>query len=270
MKHLVGVALLLGLPACWLLPDPNSVAEMSKAVGWARATSVDVDNAQPVYLGPTADCRATEVQKTDLLFVFVHGIGGLGPEWRVPMAVLGVNAPVYVFRWLPFQARDAIVEVLSAGVTTLLRCSNARRLVVLAHSAGGVVASFAAARMAVPITSDHAQIDLVTVASPLAGTRARVRNADGSEEARFILDLGSAIREYPPTALNVSVTHFVTHYPPDEVMKPNGDGYLPNDPNVGVPGAQRIDIPNLDHDASLAWVAEHLTQHLELSSKLQQ
>jgi alpha-beta hydrolase superfamily lysophospholipase len=154
-----------------------------------------------------------------------------------------------------------LVEELSAGVSRLSTClsGHGHPIVLLAHSAGGVIASFAAARINVPVGVTLPGVFIMTVASPLAGTMARISAADGTAEPRFVMDLGTAITSYPAAAFGVQVVHLRTSFPADPHMEVTKEGHLPNDPSVGVAGARQINLPvELSHDASLLYVARKI------------
>lgn len=197
------------------------------------------------------------------LLVMVPGIQGDGVEWEHSLDALYEAQPVAIlmYRWTPFDTRDALADGLGAGLSRLLEClpEASGRTLVLAHSAGGVVSSFAASRVqAPPSKNGQPPITLVTVASPLAGTVPRESNPDGSEQARFMLDLGTAIGGYP-SAPNVRAIHLRTQYPADEVMKPSRDQHLPNDPKVGLPGSRQLTLSEgFGHVGALVWAAHRI------------
>ncbi|HEV8324202.1 MAG TPA: hypothetical protein VG389_21470 [Myxococcota bacterium] len=192
------------------------------------------------------------------VYVFVHGIKGDGPEWWPVVPVVASLHPgaMYMFRWLPYEGRDALVEALAGGVSRLGQClaGRAKAVVILAHSAGGVLAARAAASIKVP--AGGAPVHVVTVAAPLAGTGERKGRSDGAEEAKFLLDLGTSLPPYAAAAAGVDVTHLRTHWPADTVMKPDEHGRAPNDPTWAVPGARVVELPaELTHDGALLFAA---------------
>ena len=198
------------------------------------------------------------------IFVFVHGLGADRSEWHSVLPMLKETHPsgMFMFRWSPVAARDPLVEALSAGISRLAQClaGHARPIWVLAHSAGGVIAAYAAGRINVPVGTPLPGVTIFTVGSMLAGTLTRAANADGTEQPLLFLNLGQTITEYPSAAYGVQVFHLRTSYPADYFMKPEPGGRLPNDPSVGVKGARQIDLPpELAHDAALLYVAKKIT-----------
>ncbi len=191
------------------------------------------------------------------ILVVVHGIGGDGAEWENSLSLLLRAEPraTFMFRWVSMGSRDAMVSRLAMGVSRLSHCTH-HPILILAHSAGGVLASYATASIVA-----EAEVTLVTVASPLAGTLARRPADTGEEQLYFLFDLGSRIATYPPAAPGVRVFHLATQYPADHVMAPGKDGTAPNDPQVGVPGATHLTLPaDLSHVGALSWVARRMAR----------
>ena len=164
----------------------------------------------------------------------------------------------HLYRWVPWDERDAIASGFAVGISHLLNCvpSADGHLLVVAHSAGGIVAGFGATRFAIPRRERAGPaLYLMTVSAPLAGMNDRKPNADGREEVRFLLDWGTRISGYPVAPTSISVVHLRTQYPADTVMKPTAKNELPNDPAIGVPGAKQIELPTgLTHDGALTYV----------------
>ncbi|MBK7865155.1 MAG: hypothetical protein IPJ65_42475 [Archangiaceae bacterium] len=237
----------------------RTIAEKMGVSGWfrcdgegktykSRFTGLDL-------LSPGLACPS--VRDTDKpIVVLVHGVGGDGPEMEevVPKLAAWGPAALYMLRWVPYDDRDAISARIAKGVSRLAECAPDRQIVVIAHSAGGVVTSLAAAQIVAGPTLIH----VLTVASPLAGTVRRAGNPDGSQEATMMLDLGTRIAGYPPAAANVHVAHLRTHAPADHIMVPSGD-LLPNDPKIGVPNGEQLELPGeLSHSGALGYVVDEL------------
>ncbi len=197
---------------------------------------------------------------TKPIVVFVPGIGGDGEEMRASLPVLMESKPasVFMFRWIPFERRELIVTRLAKGVSRLAECLPGApgRLLVIAHSAGGVIASFAVGRMTAPGPVGEARwLTVLTVAAPLAGKGRRDARPDGNGEAIFFLDLGTRILSYPAPTHGIQVVHLRTFAPADSVMEADQD-LIPNDPKIGVPGAPQVDLPRgLSHPEALKYVA---------------
>lgn len=192
------------------------------------------------------------------VYILVHGVAGPGSEWWPVIPTLNANRPegIFLFRWNVTQPRAEIVQSLVTGINRIAACHPAGNPVVLAHSAGGVVVSFAASHLAIP---EGRGLQIFTVASPLSGVGLHNREEDEEGLGRFMLDLGATKTGFPAAAPNVRVTHFRTQYPGDLVMEPRFKQHSPNQPGVGVKGATEIDLPdNLTHDGSLLFVARRL------------
>lgn len=254
---IVVVALALVASGCFT----RRIAERMGVSGWFRC-----DLPGETYkkrfegvklLDGEAPCPAVGEDTSKPIVVLVHGIGGDGPEMEqvVPLVADWRPPAAFMLRWVPYDDRDEVAVRLAAGISRLAACAPQHHLLVIAHSAGGVITSQAASRV---VLGDRAPIDVWTVASPLAGTVRRAGNADGKAEATLMLDLGSRITQYPAAAPGVNVKHLRTSAPADHIMVPSGD-LLPNDPKVGVPGAPQLDLPaDLTHEGALTYVVKQL------------
>lgn len=192
------------------------------------------------------------------VFIFVHGIGGVGAEWWAVVPTLAKLDPsaMFLFRWNATQTREVILESLVTGINRITACSPGVRVVVLAHSAGGVLLSFAASRLKV-----EQKVELLTCSSPLAGIGYHSKIDNDDDDTRFFNDLGSTKTGYTAAAPNVVVTHYRTQYPADHVMKPNVFGHSPNQRGIKVEGATEVDLPSdLTHDGALIYLAQQLAR----------
>jgi pimeloyl-ACP methyl ester carboxylesterase len=230
--------------------DPREAYERALGPRWERVQCKDVE------------LRADALASGRVL-VAVHGMGGDGAEWSELLPALARLHPsaAFMFQWKPHVERRELVRALSRGLERIAACSrgHAEEIWVIAHSAGGVLASRAAGELR--IQDDEPRVRLWTIASPLAGTgmRAEPGSFDGSD--RFAVELGGLMGAYRPAGPRVTVVHLRTRAPADSVMKPGTGGHLPNDPAVGVPSAPQVDLPEtLTHDGSLRWVVERLLE----------
>lgn len=178
--------------------------------------------------------------------VAVHGWFGAGPEWEASLASL--PGDVWFYRWSPFQAGEDIFAGLAEGLAALDDCG--RPVYVLAHSAGGVVASKSSGRFAAP----EAPITVLTVASPIGGIG--LKDPVAEPEGPFARHFGERIEDYAAPPEGVRVLHLRTS-PASDPFSRVRKGHDPV--AVRVPGATVVDLPvELGHDASLVWVAERL------------
>jgi pimeloyl-ACP methyl ester carboxylesterase len=218
----------------------------------ARLTSVDLEALKCDELFPRG---------TRQLTVTVHGIGGAGEEWEPALAPLAAgNTPLYMYRWLPTGSREGIAHALADGLNRIQEClrGNSARLLVIGHSAGGVLAATAAS-MLKPDSPDIAdRIAIVTVAAPLGGMA--LKETTGRGWKSFIEELGTDLHSYAAAAPGVRVLHVRTHPRADQYAfnsSPVGhdEGWSP----PGVPGARAIDLDEtVEHSASVAWAAKAL------------
>lgn len=266
-SHCLLIVLLLTGSTC----TRRFVGEASGSYGWfqidAHGPPSD-DLTQPsrrlerLALGPTHPPCEELQNRVDLnssapMLILVHGFGGFGPEWENSIAIVMRARPSagFVYKWVPYEDRDLMAQRMAGALTHLAHCTR-RSMIVLAHSAGGVLSSHAVSQLVLP---EGVKLDLLTVASPLAGALARTPPESGEAELAFVLDLGRRIKHYPPAALGVRVWHLRTRFPADNIMEPGADGLSPNDISTGVPGAQRVTLPRaLSHMGSLTWVARKL------------
>src|SRR5258708_3721429 len=110
----------------------------------------------PVSLtDPLVPCRAMlslQHDETGPLLVLVPGVSGDGPEWSsdvTPLLLASHPSAVFMLRWVPYDSRDAVAQRLALGISRLAQClpHASGRLIVLAHSAGGLVSSYGASLM---------------------------------------------------------------------------------------------------------------------------
>lgn len=237
--------------------SPVTIARQLGTVGWFQAGPDQ--KWRPVGHDASCEALASKVREGQVI-VFVHGVKGDGEEIRGLLPVIEKANPsaVFLYRWVAWDERDAIARGFAVGISHLLECLPwiDGKLLVVAHSAGGIVVSFGATRIAVPDRPRKGPaLYVMTVASPLAGMHARPPNSDGRAEAKFMLDFDTGITGYPVAPLAMAAAHLRTQYPGDSVMKPSGT-HLPNDPSVGIPGAKQFDLPaDLTHDSALDYVA---------------
>jgi pimeloyl-ACP methyl ester carboxylesterase len=242
-------------------------------VSWHRVLSLKVDlqtAPQPeksynalfsdvALLEPGAPCPKLDAGEEGDPIVLVPGITGDGREWWPALLQLGRTQPqgIFMFRWSAQKKRGALVDAFARGLERLASCMvGTERIRVVAQSAGGVLASFAAGRM--HLAQQAPRVEVLTVASPLAGTGLQPDGAPDPED-RFIVELGGTYPPYPGPAQGVTVVHLRTQAPSDPVMRPSSSGHWPNDPQVGVRGARQVDLPqSLGHDEALAYVCARL------------
>jgi hypothetical protein len=250
--------------ACTLL------SACARPSGWFRAdrppSREDAydERFEPITLTPDGPCEpvlARQGDPTHRIIVLVPGIGGDGDEMHQSLPVLMTLQPasVFMFRYGPFEPRDALAIRLALGISRLAACipHSAGRLLVLSHSAGGVLSSLAASRVTPP-PGEGDWLTVLTVASPLAGTNRVPAPSTPPGERPLMLELGVKIPSYPAAVPGVRVVHLRSSAQSDGYMRQSGD-HVPNDPNVGVPGAAQLSLPaELDHGAALVYVAKRI------------
>lgn len=224
--------------------------------------SLEPHPGTPVTLAASDTCPALDGAAPGPVVVLLPGIGGDVSNVREVHDVLGELTPraVLTFRWAAYEETATLLSRFSIGLNRLAACSEPGvPVLVLAHSAGGVLASLAANR----ITAD-ARVVVVTVASPLGGVDRASPRADRLSYRPFALELGTKLLRYPAPAKGVQFVHVRTHPEGDEVMTPAPSGHRPDDPRAVVPGALEHALPeHVSHEASLLLAAQTLVRSPE-------
>ncbi len=250
----------LQVAACLLLCScatfsPVTIARELGSAGWFQA-----DGEMQWQRLEKEECLLQPTPEGQVI-VLVHGSKGDGNEINALLPALAKAKPaaLLLYRWVAWDNRDGVARGFAAGISHLLRCAPWAdgQVVVIAHSAGGIVVGHGATGIVIPPRDRTGPaLFVLTVASPLAGLTDRPPNEDGRGEVRFLLDWGTYIQKYPVGPLAMAAVHLRTQFPADPVMKPTAH-HAPNDPNVGIPGARHIDLPaELTHDGSLIYVVD--------------
>ncbi|MBS1150282.1 MAG: hypothetical protein H6Q89_1980, partial [Myxococcaceae bacterium] len=251
--------LLLLLSGCALF-NPVTIARDTGQIGWFQAD----EHLQWVPVEQEQSCEAIAAKvREGPVVVFVPGVRGAGEEINAMLPRLARTQPssFFLYRWVPWVERDAITRGFAAGISHLLDCVPwiDGRLLVVAHSAGGVVVGYGATWLDVPRRDRKGPaLYVLTVAAPLAGMEEVAPKNGGPKEAPFILDFGTRIDGYPVSPSAMAAVHLRTQYPGDPVMRVRSR-LVPNDPTVGFPGARQIDLPAaLSHDGAMKYVLEKI------------
>jgi pimeloyl-ACP methyl ester carboxylesterase len=192
---------------------------------------------------PLADGASSRV-------VLVGGGFGFGDEWRpVVDALRAANIDFYVFDW-PGPWRDPSIpaHALSADLQADLdRSASLRRLLVLSHSAGGMLAGWAVRRLRVP---DGKQVVLAAIAAPRE-VNLTPFHPNESINTPLGFALGGVDAPTPPLPIGVVIVEFLTE---DAPAQPR--------PGVVYLGAR------VSHDQSVASAGVPLVQALARSGDL--
>lgn len=253
----------------WLLPllclcscatlGPMQLARTMGAAGWFQADGPLRWKALDRHAG----CEAIGARVPDddgNVVILVPGVKGDGDEIASLMATVSTSKPsaVFLFRWVPWDERDRVAQDFALGVSRLLECAPwvDGRVLVVAHSAGGLVVGYGAARIDIPIRERNGPaLYALTVAAPMAGVNVRPSLPNGEARERFMLDFATDITGYPFAPTAMSIVHLRTQFPSDVVMQPVGD-HSPNDIHVSIPGARQVELPvKLGHNEALQFVA---------------
>ena len=104
--------------------------------------------------------------------LFVHGIDKLPyyPEWVLPIGyAIEKKITTLIFTWDPAQNIHDSQKILGASIEGILKLYPNEKLTVIAHSAGGILATLAFSNLKL---EDQKRVLLHTVASPLYGYKA--------------------------------------------------------------------------------------------------
>ncbi|MBK7858659.1 MAG: hypothetical protein IPJ65_08565 [Archangiaceae bacterium] len=223
--------------------------------GWFR---VDRQPAALAWQGSQA-CPAVEGPGPAVMLV--PGIGGDTQNNDEVKAVLNGLQPaaMFTFRWSPMEDTRALLDRFSEGVEHLSACLPPRRqVVVLAHSAGGVLAALAAGDLELGQQARERELLLITVASPLAGHGYASWRTALLTHKPFVMTLGGNLT-YARAPEGVKVFHLRTHAASDHVMRPTPGWHWPDHPDAVVPGATEHALPvQVGHDDALLWAARAL------------
>ncbi len=220
----------------------------------------NVPDPSPVALEHQGDCP--QLSGKGPIVVLVHGIGGETANVSAVRDVLADLQPAAMlsFRWSPMEETNSLVARLAEGLGRLERCAdNDRPVLVLAHSAGGVLSALAVAQLP-PVHKTH-DLVLVTVASPLGGAGYTSWRVKLLPVKPFVVTVGGNLGHYPAPEAGVRVVHVRTSPVGDEMMRKTSSGHLPDDPRAIVPGSTERSLPTyVGHDDALLWAARALVE----------
>ncbi|MSP60023.1 MAG: hypothetical protein EXR72_06715 [Myxococcales bacterium] len=196
---------------------------------------------------------------TRAVFVLVPGMLGYGWEWDQPKALLDA-APAtvtQVFSWSPWSSLGRVAEDFAHGMNALSARlpESVERVVIIGHSAGGLITAFAAPLLIAP---PGRRILVVNVGAPYPGMHTTPFDSQGDVLwAPFVFALGDELKKYPAPAARIDFESFVTAWPGDPVMQPRF-GHHPDNPGVGPPGPRRRLPSGIDHNHVLEVVIREL------------
>lgn len=182
-------------------------------------------------------------ESAPVVLIGIHGFWVSGYEWIYPFKTLDTeNIHTFFFRWKPLGKNSNAREIMLESIDEIVenRQGPLKKIVLLAHSCGGVMAISAMDKLRSDI-----QFDLHTVASPLNG-----------------LGIFTVCKPRIPKVVpeNVSVHQWRTTRTKDSVY-----WIFSKDPQVvSIEPSSAVRLPpyyrdvRLGHVRSLSWVAEQL------------
>ena len=182
-----------------------------------------------------------------IALIGIHGFGVSGYEWIYPYVTLDTdNIHTFFYRWNALQSSSQTIENLLKGIDNIVENREAplEKIVILAHSCGGVIATSAIEELPTDV-----QFDLHTVASPLNGlglfTVCKPRLPESVPE-------NVTLHQWRTTRVKDSVYWIFSEDPQVVSLEPSSATRLPSYYR-GV---------RLGHVRSLSWVAEQLADSL--------
>ena len=222
--------------------------------------AVPLSQACPACRTLTLGERPSVPTGTQTVFLLVPGMLGYGWEWDDVQKELQAlpGAVTMVWPWDPWLSLERSGEGLVRHVDYLLRRlpRSVEKVVVIGHSAAGLLLMWAASRIQVP---PQLAVELISIGAPLSGQGFNPWGGHDLRQTPLPIALGSTFSPWPEPAERVSVRVFVTG-PSDPVMTPRF-GHNPGDRKVLPHAAEAIDVPTkLDHNYALGYLAKQLRE----------
>jgi hypothetical protein len=144
------------------------------------------------------------------LVVLVPGAFGFGTEWAETVRELArARLPFFVYWWhRPRRSPSLTAEDLRAILQAALDRSSVPELCVLSHSAGGLLASYAARGLRVP---PGRRVSVHAIAAPREGTRVSHYAPDERPNTPLGLAVGGVQPDYPPPPAGVTIVEYHTN-----------------------------------------------------------
>ena len=204
------------------LPWGNSMAALANEFA-ARAICFNWSQAFPQIAVGHDPCGA----KRGMPILLVHGYlcnRGLWMAFRQRLLVAGLE-PIYTVTLTPlFGGIDTLVSKLDARIEAICVATGAEKLMIVAHSMGGLVVRASLAQVRAPASASRVA-KLVTLGSPHHGTRLAKRGLGvNARQMRFhgewlkrLADKESAAAERrdPPATLSIYTLNDDIVYPPE-------------------------------------------------------
>ncbi len=198
---------------------------------------------------------------TKTLFFLIPGGLGWGWEWDDTVAKLAKTPGVdfVTFWWDPWGSLDRAAQEMRERLNTTFQQlpPSVTEVVVVAHSAGGLVGAYGVSGLHVPAGR---RVKLVTIGAPFAGIMGPPMSIDDPVRSPLLMAVMGTFRNYPPPTPGIEVVEYVTSYPSDPVMQKRwGHEVAPSD--VGPRGAQRIELDQkMDHNDAVSRVMDRLIE----------
>lgn len=199
---------------------------------------------------------------TRTVVVIVPGLLGYGWEWNGAQSALEQvpGAAVVVHEWDPWTSVHAGGAQLATSMQYLLARlpRSVNKVVIISHSAGGLLAVDAAARLRVP---PGLPVEVLVVGTPIAGNYFNLVAGADNFDSPLPLAMSGKFTHWPEPAPGVRLSVWSTSAT-DPVMKPHF-GHEPADPRV-LPRAATVQAlpPAVEHNLALSVVTRLLASRL--------
>jgi len=228
---------------------------------WATGCAMPLSQACPGCRTLQLGERPPVPKGTRTVYLLVPGLLGYGWEWDAAQQELGAlpDAVTLVWPWQPWhslaKSGDALTEHLEYLLRRLPR--SVTKVVVIGHSAAGLLLLWAASRVEVPASSPA--VELVAIGAPLAGQGFNPWGGQDLWRTPLPIALGSTFSPWPAPVPAVKLRVFVTG-PTDPVMT-RRFGHDPGSRAVLPDGTQTVALPvSLDHNFALGQLAKQLRE----------
>jgi pimeloyl-ACP methyl ester carboxylesterase len=182
-----------------------------------------------------------------VLVIAIHGYQSQGYEWVTGLKHLGEHfGALYFFRYDWQQCPQVTAAELATAVKQEFKQAPYRRIVIFAHSYGGLVAGFAAAKLG------RLQAEIHLIAAPLSGFPGLL------DQCTTLLYNKQDQLVYPEWKTGISVIQHKTVHAADGAFRD-----LATDPQeIDLPFRQVLELPptmdghRLGHNWSVTWVLD--------------
>jgi len=198
------------------------------------------------------------------VFLLVPGILGYGWEWNGAQIALAryPGATTLVYSWEPWDSMIAASARLTQHIEYLQQRlpASVRELIVVGHSASGLLAVSAASQLRAPpvgASGRQVRVRMLVVGAPLAGMGRNLWGGEDMHHTPLALALGSRITGWPEPSPHVTLEIYATG--PDDPVMQRTFGHDPGNRRILPRRALLRPLPPaVGHNRALTWLFEQL------------